>query len=70
MSQPTTTYVLALANRFGESPIILGSVAKITIVQQAKRLCIILYLSDLDRFRVPVTGMAKAPLLAWVMLLG
>ena len=36
LSQPATAYVLALANSFGGSLIIIGSVSNIIVVQQAR----------------------------------
>jgi len=65
-----TAYVLALANSFGGSLIILGSVSNIIVVQQARELGIDISFRDFARLGVPVTCAAIAGLLAWVALMG
>lgn len=70
VTHPTTAYVLALANSFGGSLIILGSVANIIVVQQARDLGINISFRDFARLGVPVTLAALAGLLAWVALMG
>jgi Na+/H+ antiporter NhaD/arsenite permease-like protein len=62
-------YVLALANSFGGSLIILGSVSNIIVVQQARELGIDISFRDFARLGVPVTFAAMAGLLAWVTLM-
>jgi Na+/H+ antiporter NhaD/arsenite permease-like protein len=62
--------VLALANSFGGSLIITGSVANIIVVQQARELGITISFRDFARLGVPVTLAAMAGLLAWVELMG
>ncbi|HUI06428.1 MAG TPA: SLC13 family permease [Verrucomicrobiae bacterium] len=64
-----TAYVLALANSFGGSLIILGSVSNIIVVQQARELGISISFRDFARLGVPVTLVAMAGLLAWVALM-
>ena len=66
---PTTAYVLALANSFGGSLIIIGSVSNIIVVQQARELGIRISFRDFARLGVPVTLAAMAGLLAWVVLM-
>jgi Na+/H+ antiporter NhaD/arsenite permease-like protein len=68
VAHPATAYVLALANSFGGSLIILGSVANIIVVQQARDLGIAISFREFARFGVPVTLAAMAGLLAWVAL--
>jgi Na+/H+ antiporter NhaD/arsenite permease-like protein len=65
-----TAYVLALANSFGGSLIITGSVSNIIVVQQARELGITISFRDFARLGVPVTLAAMAGLLAWVALMG
>jgi Na+/H+ antiporter NhaD/arsenite permease-like protein len=65
-----TAYVLALANSFGGSLIITGSVSNIIVVQQARELGITISFRDFARLGVPVTLAALAGLLAWVALVG
>ncbi|HEV8073154.1 MAG TPA: SLC13 family permease [Opitutaceae bacterium] len=68
VTHATTAYVLALANSFGGSFTILGSVANIIVVQQAREQGITITFRDFARLGVPVTLAAMAGLLAWVML--
>ncbi len=69
VTHPPTAYVLALANSFGGSLIILGSVSNIIVVQQARDLGINISFRDFARLGVPVTVAAMAGLLAWVRLM-
>jgi Na+/H+ antiporter NhaD/arsenite permease-like protein len=69
VGHPTTAYVLALANSFGGSLIILGSVSNIIVVQQARDLGINISFRDFARLGIPVTLAAMACLLAWVALM-
>jgi len=68
-SQPATAYILALANSFGGSLIILGSVSNIIVVQQARELGIKISFRDFARLGVPVTLAALAGLLVWVLMM-
>ncbi len=68
LSHPTTGYILALANSFGGGFIILGSVANIIVVQQARDMGITISFRDFARLGVPVTLAALAALLLWVAL--
>lgn len=61
-----TAYVLALANSFGGSLIVTGSVSNIIVVQQARELGINITFRDFARLGVPVTSAAIVGLLAWV----
>ena len=69
VANPTTAYVLALANSFGGSLIIIGSVSNIIVVQQARELGINISFRDFARLGVPVTIAAIAGLLLWVRLM-
>ncbi len=69
VTNPTTAYVLALANSFGGSLLIIGSVSNIIVVQQARELGINISFRDFARLGVPVTLAAIAGLLAWVSLM-
>jgi Na+/H+ antiporter NhaD/arsenite permease-like protein len=68
VTNPPVAYVLALANSFGGSLIILGSVSNIIVVQQARELGIEISFRDFARLGVPVTLAALGGLLAWVTL--
>lgn len=70
VAHPATAYILALANSFGGSLIILGSVSNIIVVQQARELGIAISFRQFARLGVPVTLVAIAGLLAWVALIG
>ena len=67
---PVTPNVLALANSFGGSLIIIGSVSNIIVVQQARELGIKISLWDFARLGIPVTLAALLGLVAWVALAG
>jgi Na+/H+ antiporter NhaD/arsenite permease-like protein len=69
VAHPPVAYVLALANSFGGSLIILGSVSNIIVVQQARELGINISFRDFARLGVPVTLAAMTGLLAWVALM-
>jgi len=68
LSRPDAAYVLALANSFGGSLIILGSVSNIIVVQQARAMGIKISFRDFARLGIPVTLAALAGLLAWIAL--
>jgi Na+/H+ antiporter NhaD/arsenite permease-like protein len=68
LSQPTAAYILALANSFGGSLIIIGSVSNIIVVQQARALGIKISFWDFARLGIPVTLAALAGLLVWIAL--
>jgi Na+/H+ antiporter NhaD/arsenite permease-like protein len=70
LSAPVTGYSLALANSFGGSLIIVGSVANIIVVQQARDLGVKISFRDFARLGVPVTLAAMAGLLAWLAIAG
>lgn len=69
VAHPPTAYVLALANSFGGSLIILGSVSNIIVVQQARELGLNISFRDFARLGVPVTLASLGCLLAWVVLM-
>jgi Na+/H+ antiporter NhaD/arsenite permease-like protein len=68
LSPPTAAYILALANSFGGSLIIIGSVSNIIVVQQARALGIKISFWDFARLGIPVTLAALAGLIAWIAL--
>jgi Na+/H+ antiporter NhaD/arsenite permease-like protein len=68
LSQPTTAYILALANSFGGSLLIMGSISNIIVVQQARELGIKISFWDFARVGVPVTLAALAGLLVWLAI--
>ncbi len=68
LAQPASAYILALANSFGGSLIIIGSVSNIIVVQQARALGIKISFRDFARLGVPVTLASLAGLLVWIAL--
>jgi Na+/H+ antiporter NhaD/arsenite permease-like protein len=70
VAHPQTAYVLALANSFGGSLIIVGSVSNIIVVQQARELGITISFREFLRYGVPVTAAAIAGLVGWTALVG
>lgn len=70
LSQPVVAYVLALANSFGGSLIVIGSVSNIIVVQQAREMKIKISFWDFARLGIPVTLIALAALFAWAVLVG
>jgi Na+/H+ antiporter NhaD/arsenite permease-like protein len=68
-SHASAAYVLALANSFGGSLFIIGSVANIIVVQQARDMHIRISFRDFARLGVPVTLAALAGLIGWVLLM-
>ncbi|MEO6785073.1 MAG: SLC13 family permease [Chthoniobacteraceae bacterium] len=69
VAYPPDAYVLALANSFGGSLLILGSVSNIIVVQQARELGIRISFRDFARLGIPVTLVTLGGLIAWVMLM-
>jgi len=69
LAHPATAYVLALANSFGGSLVILGSVSNIIVVQQARDLGVNISFRAFARLGVPVTAACMAVLLAWAAIL-
>ncbi len=69
LSEPATAYVLGLANSFGGSLTIIGSVSNIIVVQQARELGINISFRDFARLGVPVTLAALAGLIGWSALM-
>ena len=68
LAAPATPYILALANSFGGSLIIIGSVSNIIVVQQAREMGIKISFWDFARLGIPVTLAALVGLLVWVAL--
>jgi Na+/H+ antiporter NhaD/arsenite permease-like protein len=66
LSNPAAAYVLALANSFGGSLIIVGSVSNIIVVQQAR---VRISFRDFACLGVPVTLAALAGLIGWAALM-
>jgi Na+/H+ antiporter NhaD/arsenite permease-like protein len=69
LSQPALAYLLALANSFGGSLIIIGSLSNIIVVQQAREIGINISFWDFARLGIPVTIAALAGLILWATLM-
>jgi Na+/H+ antiporter NhaD/arsenite permease-like protein len=68
VSRPTAAYVLALANSFGGSLIIVGSVSNIIVIQRSRAHGVAIHFRDFARLGVPVTVAALTGLIGWVLL--
>jgi len=69
LASPLPAYILALANSFGGSLFIVGSVSNIIVVQQARTVGIKISFWDFARLGIPVTLGALGALLGWVALI-
>ncbi len=69
VAHPPLGYVLALANSFGGSLIIVGSVSNIIVVQQAREMGVRISFREFARLGIPVTVVALAGLMGWIALL-
>lgn len=65
VAHPPAAYVLALANSFGGSMIIIGAVSNIIVVQQARQMGITISFRDFARLGIPVTVAALVALILW-----
>jgi len=65
----TSAYILALTNSFAGSLLVIGSVANIITVQQARDLGVKISFWDFTRLGFPITLAALAGLLCWVKLM-
>jgi Na+/H+ antiporter NhaD/arsenite permease-like protein len=68
VSAPAMAYTLALANSFGGSLLVVGSVANIIVVQQASDIGVKIYFRDFARIGIPVTIASLAGLLLWIAI--
>ena len=66
---PTSAYILALANSFGGSLLVIGSVANLIVVQQARDMGVKISFWDFSRLGLPVTLAGLAGVLVWVKLM-
>ena len=69
LSSPVTAYTLALANSFGGSLLIVGSVSNIIVVQQAREMGVTISFRDFARLGIPITLVALAGLIGWIELM-
>ena len=65
ISRPSIAYILAAANSFGGSLLIVGSLANIIVVQQARAMGINITFRDFARLGIPTTLAALIGLLLW-----
>ena len=68
LTLPTVPYVLALANSFGGSLVIIGSVSNIIVVQQAREMGIKIGFWEFARYGIPVTLVALAGVWVWAII--
>jgi Na+/H+ antiporter NhaD/arsenite permease-like protein len=69
-AKPTTAYVLALANSFGGSLLIAGSVSNLIVAQQAQAMGVSLSFKDFARLGIPVALTSLGVLLVWAAWMG
>jgi len=69
VSTPVMAYILALGNSFAGSLLVIGSVANLIMIQQARDLGVKVSFWDFTRLGLPVTLAALAGLLVWVKLM-
>jgi Na+/H+ antiporter NhaD/arsenite permease-like protein len=69
LSRAPVAYVLALANSFGGSLLVIGSVSNIIVLQQASDQKINISFRDFARLGVPVTLVAIGIVLVWTSLM-
>ncbi len=69
LALPVVPYALALANSFGGSLVIIGSVSNIIVVQQAREMGIKISFWEFARLGIPVTLVALVGLFAWTLLM-
>jgi Na+/H+ antiporter NhaD/arsenite permease-like protein len=67
-ASPETNYVLALASTFAGNLFVIGSIANLIVIEQAKRLGVHISFREHARAGVPVTLLSFAVILAWVWL--
>ena len=70
VNHPVTAYTLAMANSFGGNLLLIGSVANIIVIQQARAMGIKISFWDFARLGIPATIVALLILLGWVSLMG
>lgn len=70
LSTPALGYVLALGNSFAGNALVIGSVANLIMIQEARQLGIRISFWDFTRLGLPVTLAALGGLLVWVKLMG
>ena len=69
LAQPVVPYVLALANSFGGSAIVVGSVSNIIVVQQAREMGIKIGFWEFARLGIPVTVTALVIVFGWAVIM-
>lgn len=69
LSQPVVPYILSVANSFGGNLIVIGSVANIIVLQQARELGIKIGFWQFARLGIPVTLVSLAGLFIWAILM-
>ena len=70
LTQPNIAYIMSLANSFGGSLIIIGSVSNIIVVQQDRALGIRISFRDFAKLGLPMTPAALGGLLVWIVTAG
>lgn len=66
----SVAYIMALANSFAGSAVMTASIANIIVVQQARRLGIVITFGAFARRGIPITIVAILGLICWAALMG
>lgn len=69
LTLPVVPYALALANSFGGSLVIIGSVSNIIVVQQAREMGIKISFWEFARLGIPVTIIALVGVFVWAVIM-
>jgi Na+/H+ antiporter NhaD/arsenite permease-like protein len=70
VAHATTAYILAIANSFAGSAILTSSVANLIVIQQARRLGIVISFGAFARMGIPITIASLGVLVGWAALVG
>jgi Na+/H+ antiporter NhaD/arsenite permease-like protein len=66
----SVAYVMGVSNSFAGNAVMTASVANLIVVQQARRLGIVISFWDFARIGLPVTLLSLGGLIGWAILTG
>ena len=67
-ASPETNYVLALASTFAGNMLVIGSIANLIVIEQAKKMGVTISFREHARAGIPVTLLSFLVILAWIWL--
>ena len=68
-ADPTQWHVLAISSTFAGNLILIGSIANLIVVEQAKRFNVTITFKDHARIGIPVTAASLLILFAWISVM-